>query len=57
MRFISNKIRLFFIVLFLSVFSCSDKDVKPFVGQKIAVHKSSNIKVSSDFDIKIDQKV
>ena len=57
MRFILNNIKLFFIVLFLSVFSCSDKDVKPFVGQKINIHKSINPMASKDFDIKIDQVV
>lgn len=54
MRFILNNIKLSFIVLFLSVFSCSDKEVKPFIGQKIDIHKSSKSMASREFDIKID---
>ena len=50
-------VKLFFIVLLLLVFSCSDKDVKPFVGQKIFIHKSSNFKASRNFDVKIDRVV
>ena len=42
MRFILNNIKLvykfIFIILFLLVFSCSDKEVKPFVGKKIDIH-------------------
>ena len=57
MRFILNDTKLIFIALFLSVFSCSDKDIKPFVGQKIDIHKSSKSNASRDFDIKIDQVI
>ena len=59
MRFILNNTKLFlkffFIILLLSVFSCSDKETKPFMGKKIDIHISSNSKASSSFKIKIDQ--
>tara|TARA_B100000963_G_scaffold343473_1_gene345341 strand:- start:2050 stop:3357 length:1308 start_codon:yes stop_codon:yes gene_type:complete len=55
MRFISSNIKLVFIILFLSVSSCSDKDLKPFVGQKIDIHISSRSEVSKDFNVKIDR--
>jgi len=54
MRFILSNTKLFFIFLFLSVSSCSDKDVKPFVGQKIDIYISSKSEASKDFNIKID---
>ena len=57
MRFILNDTKLIFIALFLSIFSCSDKDIKPFVGQKIDIHKSSKSNASRDFDIKIDRVI
>ena len=57
MRYILSNIKLVFIILFLSVFSCSDKEVKPFVGQKIDIYKSSKPSVSKNFDIKIDQVI
>ena len=59
MRFILNNIKLvfnfFFIILFASVFSCSDKEVKPFVGKKIDIHLSSQSMASQKFTINIDK--
>ena len=59
MRFILINIKLtlkfFFIVLFLSVFSCSDKEVKPFIGKKIDIHLSSQLMASKNFIINIDK--
>jgi len=57
MRFILSNIKLVFIFLFLLVFSCSDKDAKPFVGQKIDIYRSSKSKASNNFNIKIDQVI
>ena len=61
MRFILNNIKLvlrfFFIFFILSVFSCSDKEVKPFTGKKIDLHISNNSMASSSFAIKINQVV
>ena len=61
MRFILNNIKLvlnfLFIILLFSVFSCSDKDVKPFTGKKIDLHISSNSMATSSFAIKIDQVI
>ncbi len=57
MRFILSNIKLVFIILFLLVFSCSDKEVKPFVGQKIDIHISGKSKTSRDFNIKIDRVI
>ena len=61
MRFILNNFRLFskflFVILLLLVFSCSDKEVKPFTGKKIDLHISSNSMASKSFTIKIDQVV
>ena len=57
MRFILSNIKLIFIILLLSVVSCSDKKVKPFSGQKIDLHISSKSKASSDFKIKIDKVI
>ena len=58
MRFILNNIKFFlkfvFIILFLSFFACSDKEVKPFVGEKIEIHIGSQSMASSDFSINID---
>ena len=50
-------VKIFFIIiLFLSVFSCSDKEVKPFLGEKINIHLSNNNnKASKNFLVKIDQ--
>ena len=57
MRFILNNIKLvlkfLFIISFASVFSCSDKDVKPFIGTKIDIHLSSQSMASNDFVINI----
>ena len=59
MRFILNNIKLalnfLFIILLVLVFSCSDKEVKPFVGKKIDIHLSSQSMASRDFAIKIDE--
>ncbi len=59
MRFILNNIKLgsnfLLISLLASVFSCSDKDVKPFVGKKIDIHVSSQSMASTDFAINIDE--
>ena len=61
MRFILNNkklvFKLFFVFLFLSVFSCSDKEIKPFSGKKIDIHMSSKSLASKDFNIKIDQVI
>ena len=57
MRFILSKIKLVCIILFLSVFSCSDKDEKPFVGQKIDIYISSKSNASRHFNIKIDKVI
>ena len=58
MRFILNNIQstlnFLFIILLALVFSCSDKEVKPFVGKKIDIHLSSQFMASRDFAIKID---
>ena len=59
MRFISNNskvvLKFVFVILFLSIFSCSDKEIKPFVGKKIDIHASSKSEASSAFVIKIDK--
>ena len=59
MRFILNNIKLvlkfYFIILFASLFSCSDKEVKPFVGEKIDIHLSSQSMASKNFIINIDK--
>ena len=56
---ILNNIKLalnfLFIILLVSVFSCSDKEVKPFVGKKIDIHLSSQSMASKDFAINIDE--
>ena len=61
MKFIFNNIKLifklFFIISFLSVFSCADKENKPFEGKKIDIHKFDKSKASADFVIKIDQPI
>ena len=61
MRFILNNIKsvekFFFTILFLLILSCSDKEVKPFLGKKIDIHESSISKTSRDFSIKIDQVI
>jgi len=59
MRFILNNIKLalnfLFIILLVLVISCSDKEVKPFVGKKIDIHLSSQSMASTDFAINIDE--
>ena len=59
MRFILNDIKLvlkfFFIILFAALFSCSDKEVKPFIGKKIDIHLSSQSMASKNFIINIDK--
>ena len=59
MRFILNNIKLalnfLFIILLVLVFSCSDKEVKPFVGKKIDIHLSSQSRALTDFAINIDK--
>ena len=59
MKFILNNIILVFqffsISLLLLVFSCSDKEVKPFVGKKIDIFVSSQSMASTNFDINIDE--
>ena len=61
MRFILNNIKLVlkftFIISFVSVFSCSDKEVKPFVGKKIDIHLSSQSMTSKNFTINIDKVI
>ena len=57
MRFIFSNIKLIPLFLFLLVFSCSDKDAKPFAGQKIDIYISSKSKASRDFNIKIDREI
>ena len=61
MRFILNKIKLihklFFIILFLSVFSCSDKEVRPFVGKKVDIHISNKSMASKNFVVEIEKVV
>ena len=61
MRFILNNIKFFlkllFIIPFLSVFACSDKEVKPFVGKKIDIRTSNKDMTSKNFVIKIDQVI
>ena len=59
MRFILNNIKLAlnFLLIFLLVFvfSCSDKEVKPFIGKKIDIHLSSQSMASTNFVINIDE--
>ena len=59
MRSILNNIKLnfklFFVILFLSVFSCSDKQLKPFVGEYIDIHTSIKSIASKDFKVQIEQ--
>ena len=59
MRFILNNIKLainfLFIILLVLVFSCSDKEEKPFIGKKIDIHLSSQSMASTDFVINIDE--
>jgi len=59
MRFILNNIKLalnfLFIISLVLVFSCTDKDEKPFVGKKIDIHLSSQTMASADFVIDIDK--
>ena len=59
MRFILNNIKLIlnflFTILLVSVFSCSDKEVKPFEGKKIDIHLLSQSMTSTDFVINIDE--
>ena len=61
MRFILNKIKsihkLFFIILFLSVFSCSDKEVRPFVGKKVDIHISNKSMAPKNFEVEIEKVV
>ena len=61
MRFILNNIKLAlnfpFIILLVFVFSCSDKEVKPFSGKKIDIHLSSQSMASNDFVINIDEDI
>ena len=54
MRFILIVFKFFLIILFSSVFSCSDKEVRPFAGKKIDIHISPNYKASKEFVIRID---
>ena len=59
MRFILNNIKLalnfLFIILLVLVFSCSDKEVKPFVGKKIDIHLTNQFITSTDFAVNIDE--
>ena len=61
MRFILNNINLVLkflsIILLVSVFSCSEKEVKPFVGKKIDIRVSSKSMASTDFAINIDEVI
>ena len=56
MRFILIFFKLLLLTLFLSVFACSDKEVKPFVGKKIDIRISNKDMTTKNFVIKIDQK-
>ena len=59
MRFILNNIkfvfRYFYMIFFLSVFSCADEEIKPFVGEKIVIYESSKLNASDNFFVNIDQ--
>ena len=59
MRFILNNIKLalnfLFIILLVLVFSCSEKEVKPFIGKKIDIHLSNQSMASTNFVINIDE--
>ncbi len=61
MKFILNNIKLIykftFIILFLSLFSCSDKDVKPFIGKKIDIHISNRYMASENFIIELSKVI
>ena len=57
MRFILIFFKLFLTILFLSVFGCSDKEVKPFLGKKIDIRISNKNMTSKNFVIKIDQVI
>ncbi len=61
MKFTLNDIKLTFklfsIILFLSVFSCADKENKPFEGKKIDIYKFDKAKALSDFVINIDKPI
>ena len=61
MRFILNNIKLalnfLFIYSLVLVFSCTDKDEKPFVGKKIDIHLSSQSMASKDFVININEVI
>ena len=58
MRFILNNMKIalnfLFIILLALVFSCSDKEVKPFIGKKIDIHLSSQSMASTNFVMNID---
>ena len=56
MRFILIFFKLLLTTLFLSVFACSDKEVKPFVG-KNRLHISNKDMTTKNFVIKIDQVI
>ena len=57
MRFILIFFKLLLTTLFLSVFACSDKEVKPFVGKKIDIRISNKDITTKNFVIKIDQVI
>ena len=61
MRYILNNIKLvnkfIFIILIFLVFSCSDKEIKPFVGKKIDIHISNKYMASKNFVIEIDKPI
>ena len=61
MRYILNNIKLvnkFILIIFIFlVFSCSDKEIKPFVGKKIDIHISNKYMASKNFVIEIDKPI
>ena len=61
MRYILNNIKLvnkfILIILIFLVFSCSDKEIKPFVGKKIDIHISNKYMASKNFVIEIDKPI
>ena len=59
MRFISNNkelvLKYFFTILFLFIFSCTDEEVRPFVGKTINIHTSNKSMASSNFTVNLNQ--
>ena len=59
MKFILNNKKLlsksFITILFLFMFSCTDEEIRPFVGKNINIHKLNKSMASSDFIVNINQ--